>query len=220
MNLSMPPAILPVLLLVALGLAFALQNRRTAARVGRSPNRFGANETAHDFVGRVYRIGGAILLLFMIARMAAPGIDNAVGRVPGLALPLIAWTGMGSLAAGGAVILIAQAQMGTSWRIGLDPERTGLVTSGLFAWSRNPTFFGMMLVVSGAFLVVPTIVTCAVLTAAWIAFSVQIRMEEEHLTRMHGAYYERYRTSVSRWIGLSETLNGASVRRPRPVNHG
>ena len=39
----------------------------------------------------------------------------------------------------------------------------------------------------------PTAVTAIVLATAWVAFSVQIRMEEERLHRMHGPAYQRYR---------------------------
>jgi protein-S-isoprenylcysteine O-methyltransferase Ste14 len=105
------------------------------------------------------------------------------------------------MTAGGIVIIIAQVQMGASWRIGLDQERTALATAGLFAWSRNPTFLGMVTLVLGAFVVAPTAVTGAVFVVTWIGFSVLIRMEEEHLAGIHGAAYEGYRASVPRWIG-------------------
>ncbi|WP_201860696.1 methyltransferase family protein [Microvirga soli] len=210
----MPSAILPVLLLVGLSAAFALLTRRVSQRLGRSADRFGTGDTAHDFVGRVYRVGGAILFVFLIVRAVLPTADMAAGLVPGLARPTIAWLGLAVMAAGSAVILAAQVQMGTSWRIGLDQERTGLVTSGLFAWSRNPTFLGMVAVVLGAFLMAPTTVTGIVLAAAWVAFSVQIRMEEEHLRRMHGPAYEAYRVAVPRWIGLSRNLGRASTAQP------
>ena len=110
--------------------------------------------------------------------------------------------------------------MGTSWRIGLDEERTGLVTSGLFAFSRNPTFLGIVAVVLGTFLAAPTMVTGIVLAAAWAAFSIQIRMEEEHLERMHGPVYDRYRATVPRWIGLPHKPGNASASEGHPVDHG
>lgn len=198
----MPPAIVPVLLLLGLGAAFALLTRRVSKRLGRSADRFGGDDTAHDFVGQVYRVGGAILFVFLIVREVLPTADVAAGLIPVLVRPAIAWLGLVAMAAGSAIILAAQVQMGMSWRIGLDRETTGLVTSGLFAWSRNPTFLGMMAVVVGAFLMAPTAVTGIVLAAAWVAFSVQIRMEEEHLERMHGPAYEGYRAAVPRWISL------------------
>lgn len=216
----MPPTILPVLLLVGLGAAFALLTRRVSRRLGRSADRFGAGDTAHDFVGRVYRVGGAILFVFLIVRVVLPTADAGVGLIPGLARPAVAWLGFAVMAAGSAIILAAQVGMGTSWRIGLDQERTGLVTTGLFAWSRNPTFLGMVAVVLGGFLVAPTAVTSAVLAVAWIAFSVQIRMEEEHLQRMHGPAYDRYRAAVPRWIGPPGPSPTASSAHGQPVDRG
>ena len=219
----MPPAIIPVLLFVGLGTGFALLTRRVARRLGRSPLTFGAGDTAHDFVGRVYRISGAVLFVFLAARAVSPEIDAAAGLIPGLANPEVAWSGLTLMAAGGAILLAAQVRMGVSWRIGLDPERTGLVTTGLFAWSRNPTFLGMLAAILGAFLMAPTSVTGAVLAAVWGAFSVQIRMEEEHLQRIHGAAYEAYCATVPRWIAplrrrtrrtVLPSASAAAFRRP------
>jgi protein-S-isoprenylcysteine O-methyltransferase Ste14 len=124
------------------------------------------------------------------------------------------------MAAGGTAILAAQVGMGASWRIDLDRERSGLVTSGLFAVSRNPTFLGMVAVLLVAFLAAPTAATGMVLTTAWVAFSMQIRMEEEHLRRMHGPADHRYRAAVPRWIGLRGPSPEASAAHGRPVDHG
>jgi len=214
----MLPTLLPVLLLVGLGIAFTLLTRRVSQRLGRSANRFGAGDTAHNFVGRVYRVSGAVLFLYLLARSLWPAIDAAAGLIPVLARPAVAWIGFAIMVAGSLVILAAQVQMGASWRIGLDQERTGLVISGLFAWSRNPTFLGMIAVVLGAFFIAPTAVTAVVLTAAWIAFSVQVRMEEEHLQRIHGVAYDRYCTTVPRWIAVRFRAE-TQVADTRPVDH-
>ncbi|PYG00280.1 Phospholipid methyltransferase [Georgenia satyanarayanai] len=59
--------------------------------------------------------------------------------------------------AGFAGVLAAQAAMGSSWRTGVDPtERTGLVTSGMFAVVRNPIFTAMLTALLGLTLLVPT----------------------------------------------------------------
>jgi protein-S-isoprenylcysteine O-methyltransferase Ste14 len=175
---------------------------------------------AHDFVGRVYRFGGAALFVFLTARAISPEVDAALGRIPVLVHPTIAWLGLVTMILGGGMIIAAQVGMGASWRIGLDQERTGLVTTGLFAWSRNPTFLGMIGAVLGAFLMAPTTVTGIVLAAAWVAFSVQIRMEEEHLHRMHGPAYEAYRAVVPRWVGRPGPRVEAHASQGDPVNHG
>lgn len=216
----MPSPWLPVAALVVIGAAFAALTRRVAWRIGRSPNRFGAGDTAHDFVGRVYRVGGGILLVFLIARAIAPEVDIQVGLIPALAQSSLAWLGLVIMVAGGTLILAAQVAMGAPWRIGLDRERTELVTSGLFAFSRNPTFLGMIAVVLGAFLVAPNAVTGIVLTAAWVAFAVQIRMEEEHLRRMHGPTYDAYCAAVPRWMGPRGHSPKRSVVHGSSVDHG
>ncbi|MPR10930.1 methyltransferase family protein [Microvirga tunisiensis] len=214
----MPSPWLPVMILVIVGIVFAMLTRRVAHRIGHSPNSFGAGDTAHDFVGRVYRVCGAILFIFLIARGIAPEIDTAAGLIQVLARPAITWLGLAVMTWGGVAILAAQAGIGASWRIGLGQKRTGLVTSGLFAWSRNPTFLSMVAVVLGAFLVAPTAVTGIVLAVAWVTFSVQIRMEEEHLHRMHGRAYEAYRAAVPRWIGLPRSPARAPATQGQSVD--
>jgi protein-S-isoprenylcysteine O-methyltransferase Ste14 len=216
----MPSPWLPVAILVAIGATFAVLTRQVARRIGRSPNIFGAGDTAHDFIGQVYRVSGAILLVFLTGRAISPEIDTAVGLVPVLAHQTFAWLGLAVMAVGGAIILAAQVAMGASWRIGLDKERTGLVTAGPFAFSRNPTFLGMLAVLLGAFLVTPTAVTAIVLTAAWVAFLVQIRMEEEHLRRMHGPTYDAYCAAVPRWMGPRGHSPKKSVVHGSSVDHG
>lgn len=106
---------------------------RGHAGIGHSANGFGPSGTAHDFIGRVYRLGGAVLFLLLVARAVVPGIDGLVGAIPSLVRPAVAWSGLAVMVVGGGLILAAQVTMGTSWRIGLDRERTGLVTMGLFA---------------------------------------------------------------------------------------
>lgn len=206
----MPSPWLPVALLVFVGTAFAVLDRLEARRIGRSTDAFGTGESAHDFVGRVYRIGGAVLFAALVARAVQPGLDGALGRIP-LPVPAIfAWTGVALIVAGGGLILAAQRAMGTSWRIGLPEERTALRTDGLFGVSRNPTFLGMLVLLVGAFLAAPTALAAAVLAAAFVAFSVQVRMEEAHLEGLHGEPYRTYRATVPRWLGRPQR---ASERR-------
>ena len=55
-------------------------------------------------------------------------------------------------------VLIAQAQMGTSWRIGIDTENeTMLITHGIFRLSR--IFLGMRGNLLGMFFVLPNVLT-------------------------------------------------------------
>jgi protein-S-isoprenylcysteine O-methyltransferase Ste14 len=97
--------------------------------------------------------------------------------------------------------VVAQAQMGESWRIGIDEERrTPLVRKGVFGLCRNPIFLGMMLTLLGLFLVTPNAVTLLVLTLGVVLIQIQVRLEEEFLSKTHGEHYAEYRRHVRRWL--------------------
>ena len=50
--------------------------------------------------------------------------------------------------------------VGESWRIGIDEKhQTALVKTGVFGFSRNPIFLGMMITLAGVFLVIPNVLT-------------------------------------------------------------
>ena len=152
--------------------------------------------------------------------LGAGGITvAAIGSVVGVVLDLAGSSGFppldsvaiglaGCLAAllGIVVVLRGQADMGASWRIGVDPsERTHLVTIGVFRWTRNPIFLGMLLFWSGIGLMTPNVVTIASAIVALAAIEVQIRrVEEPYLLTAHGDVYRRYASKTGRlmpWLG-------------------
>jgi len=97
--------------------------------------------------------------------------------------------------------ILAQAQMGDSWRIGIDTEhRTTLIQRGVFRLSRNPIFVGMILTLFGLFLVIPNVGTLITLLIGIILIGIQVRLEEEYLIRTHGDKYIEYCRNVRRWV--------------------
>jgi hypothetical protein len=104
--------------------------------------------------------------------------------------------------AGVALVLVAQAQMGSSWRIGVDEgEQTALVTDGLFRHVRNPIFTGMGPVAAGTMLMVPTPAALLALACLVVALEIQIRVvEEPYLRRTHGAAYATYTAGSGRFL--------------------
>lgn len=190
----MAPAALILMALAAAG--FALGNRRAARAIGRNPDVFGRGDGALDFLGRVHRAVFATsfagLLLGTLSADAAPG---------GMLAATIGWCGVLLMAAGAGLVLAAQRRMGAAWRIGIDAAPTKLVAEGLFALSRNPTFLGMVAMLAGAALAAPNLLTAASLGAGFVAFSAQIRLEEAHLSALHGDGYRAYAARVPRWLG-------------------
>ena len=76
-----------------------------------------------------------------------------------------------------------------------------LVTSGLFKVSRNPVYFGMVLLLLGVSILLGSLINFfipiifLVLTDIFV-----IRKEENNLKRIFGKKYLRYKNEVRRWI--------------------
>ena len=87
----------------------------------------------------------------------------------------------------------------------LKPETArALVTSGVFAWTRNPMYLGLFLLLLGWAIKLGTLSPFAgpLLFLALIQH-VQIRPEEQALRLRFGSDYERYCQRVNRWWGRS-----------------
>ncbi|MBX9700806.1 MAG: isoprenylcysteine carboxylmethyltransferase family protein [Acetobacteraceae bacterium] len=191
----------PVTALILMALAatgFALGNHRVARAIGRSPDVFGRGDGALDFLGRVHRAVFAASIGGLVLDGLLPGTTGSGGTLAAI----VGWCGVLLLAAGAGLVLVAQRAMGTAWRVGIDAAPTTLVAEGLFAVSRNPTFLGMLGILLGAMMAAPNLLTAAALGAGIVGFSTQIRLEEAHLSALHGDQYRAYATRAPRWIGL------------------
>lgn len=188
-------------LILNFGLTFVLPSYRVWKQTGIFPVTFSNKDTAHDYVGKVFKILLAVLLLtgavytFYIEGikylMPIWYLDNPILKVVGIIMLFAAliW------------IAIAQYQMANSWRIGIDEKnKTSLVTKGIFSLSRNPIFLGMLSTLLGLFLIIPNLVTGTVLIAGFITVQIQVRLEEEFLHKMHGEAYQQYCSKTKRWF--------------------
>ncbi len=107
------------------------------------------------------------------------------------------------LASGLLLMMLAQRQMGASWRIGIESERTSLVTWGLYSRVRNPIYAALLLAAAGFAALTPSAWTLLALAQAVLAIGLQARLEEEHLLRVHGEEYCAYAERVGRfWPGI------------------
>jgi protein-S-isoprenylcysteine O-methyltransferase Ste14 len=99
------------------------------------------------------------------------------------------------------IIMTAQHQMNTSWRIEIDTgNTTPLIKTGLFHYSRNPIFLALRLSYFGMFLIVPCPYSLTTFLIGDFAFQAQVRQEEQHLRKTHGARYMDYCSHVQRWL--------------------
>jgi protein-S-isoprenylcysteine O-methyltransferase Ste14 len=97
--------------------------------------------------------------------------------------------------------LYAQLKMGSSWRVGIDEKvKTSLVTTGLYAVIRNPTYLGLFLMNLGLWLIWPTWAIFLLNLFFIIFLEVQVRCEEDFLTSVHGEEYLAYKRHTKRYI--------------------
>jgi len=138
------------------------------------------------------------------AQVVAAGVaPEAVRRVaPIAALGFVGYALGLVLAFGGLALMVrAQLEMGASWRIGVDESsRPGLVTHGLYRWTRNPIYLAMFLAFGGLMLLLPTWVTVVALVGTVIGVRRQVRDEETYLLRTYGDEFRSYAARVGRFV--------------------
>jgi protein-S-isoprenylcysteine O-methyltransferase Ste14 len=114
---------------------------------------------------------------------------------------VVAWVGVLFCLAGAGLLLWSLVSFGQSFRVGIDTERPdSLITSGVFAYSRNPIYAAFGLVLLGQFLVFPNWILLIYLGAATWLFNRQILREEDFLKEHYGQEYADYCSRVRRYF--------------------
>lgn len=104
---------------------------------------------------------------------------------------------------GVGVFIVSVITMRDSWRAGVPKdEKTELVTSGIYAYSRNPAFLGFDLIYIGELLLFFNRYLLVITLLAVIMLHLQIvNVEEDFLIATFGDAYLAYKNKVCRYIG-------------------
>lgn len=161
-----------------------------------------------------FRVLRVLILLVSIGYAASPAMIQPLGLFPFIASPWIMIIGDMMLFGAFAFVCSAHMTMGDSWRSGIpvpsskaseegDKEAAlPLVTHGLFAWSRNPTYIGVAMGQFGFFLALPCAFSLACLIIGAWALAYRVKQEEEYLMQTHGEAYRAYCDRTPRWISF------------------
>lgn len=181
--------------------AMFIPTYRVWKRTGVNPYKLGNSDSAHDYIGKNFRVTLIACALVVLAFVFFPTLYQKLLPIPYLSHNVLVWVAIILLLFALIWVLVAQAHMQKSWRIGIDEDvKTELVQRGLFKRSRNPIFLGMRVMLLGLFLILPNAVMLVILVAGELLIQIQVRLEEEFLARMHGESYLAYRKQVRRWI--------------------
>lgn len=103
---------------------------------------------------------------------------------------------------GDGIFLLSVLCMKDSWRAGIpDKDRTELVTTGIYRYSRNPAFLGFDLMYAGVLLLYGNLLTLGFSVFAMVMLHLQILQEERYLVEAFGAPYQAYCRQVFRYLG-------------------
>ena len=111
------------------------------------------------------------------------------------------WFGVFLCLAGLGLMLWSLISFGQSFRVGIDIEHPDkLITSGVFAFSRNPIYVAFAFILLGQFLIFPNwILLIYVVAGTWL-FHRQVLREEDYLKQHYGTEYTAYCAQVRRYL--------------------
>jgi protein-S-isoprenylcysteine O-methyltransferase Ste14 len=125
---------------------------------------------------------------------------------------LLSWIGAALGIIGTGLMVVAQLELGSSWRIGIDQgARPGLVTSGIYRFCRNPIFLAMGVALLGLTLLLPTALAIASLIVTLLGIRRQVLDEEAYLQRVYSFDFAAYADKVGRFVPLL-----GRIRNSRP----
>jgi protein-S-isoprenylcysteine O-methyltransferase Ste14 len=140
-----------------------------------------------------------VLWLVLLAAMVGLRVVAPFGTVFDAPAEIPGWI---AIATGLALQAIAAGQFvkaRTNLHAFRDPDK--LITTGVFAFSRNPMYLGFVLTLIGAALLLNTVTAwIGPLTFFAVANLWYVPREERIADRLFGAPYRAYRARVRRWI--------------------
>ncbi|HEX6982479.1 MAG TPA: isoprenylcysteine carboxylmethyltransferase family protein [Balneolaceae bacterium] len=111
------------------------------------------------------------------------------------------WIGVFVCLWGLLLFLLSLISFGKSFRVGIDTHKPDkLVTTGIFAFSRNPIYVAFAIILAGQFLIFPDWIFLVYLVAGIFLFHRQVLREEEFMKKQYGRKYLQYCNQVRRYL--------------------
>ena len=153
-------------------------------------------------------VGGAIVtsgasLLWLVVTLFYIFEARSVtwfGRIALLDNGVVKGVGIASSIIGLVVGIAGEVALGESFCLALPRANTGLVTRGIYRYTRNPCVLGVFLLVLGTLLIAPSLLAIIALVVNVIGYEMKVRAEEEYLRQMYRAEYEAYCARTGRYL--------------------
>ena len=186
----------PLLALFVLAVFYAIYFAKMLAQKRRGIRTRQSGKRKEQSIHRVELLMSIATLAVVIAQI----VSIAFGW-SGLAAN-VRFIGYGFGILGDLIFLFSVLSMKDSWRAGIpDQDRTELVTSGIYRFSRNPAFLGFDLMYIGVMLVYCNLLTVPLTVFAIVMLHLQILQEERYLEKAFGTAYREYKRHTFRYLG-------------------
>jgi protein-S-isoprenylcysteine O-methyltransferase Ste14 len=114
---------------------------------------------------------------------------------------MVSWVGVLFCIIGLSLMLWSLVSFGQSFRVGIDTEHPDkLITSGVFAFSRNPIYVAFAFILLGQFLLYSNWILLVYMGAGVWLFHRQVLLEEKYLKEHYGRDYLEYCNRVRRYL--------------------
>lgn len=114
---------------------------------------------------------------------------------------IVSWVGVFVCLAGLLLVLWSLVSFGQSFRVGIDADHPDkLITTGVFAFSRNPIYVAFAFILLGQFMIFSNWILLVYIGAAVWLFHRQVLREEDYLKQYYGKEYSDYCNRVRRYL--------------------
>jgi len=114
---------------------------------------------------------------------------------------VVSWAGAAFCLTGLSLLVLSLISFGKSFRIGIDQSQPDkLVTTGIFALTRNPIYVAFGLILMGQFLIHSNWIFLLYLGGGFWLFHRQVLREESFMRGFYGEEYSRYCRRVRRYF--------------------
>lgn len=145
--------------------------------------------------------GIAFFAMFIFASLMMSIVDNPVGEVRLFSRSAALIIGLGLLGLNLAVSAASLVHLKESWRVGItEGQKTALITSGIYRFTRNPYFVSYLLMFVGYSVILQNLVLFGLAVLAFYPIHKMILAEERYLLSVHGHRYKAYKEKVPRYL--------------------
>lgn len=149
----------------------------------------------------LFRLFRILIWGICVTRVFLPSLDSYIVTFPSLMAPIIMLIGTLMMVSGFSLALLAHKQLGKEWRSGIDPRGPNKICMhGVYRYSRNPMYIGVVSAQTGFFLALPSLFTAVCLVIGITTIVRQIVAEERHLLAVLPTEYNAYVGKVPRFL--------------------